>query len=401
MDRLRDRSWRQPNLDDSRSWADPFLCRLDEAWVLYYPVTDKLLILNATAKTVWDLVGQGYEAHEIARVFAQSFGVSEPQATRDVANVLTDLTDTRPQEDEHVSLDAWAVDQITTASVDRAKLADCGVYRFGARRIRVRSAVAELDESFFLRFQHRVTVDCQGADELNISRDGLVFRLTFGGRVVAEAKTIGQAVTHLVELLMSVEHSHQSVLAYCHAGAVSRGGRNLLMPGGSGVGKSTLTGFLAAHGFAYLGDDTIAIGEDDMSLLPLPTSLSIKAGSWTLLEPRFPTLRTLATLERYGRSIRYVAPDGNYESLQTAPAPNAIVFPAYSPGKATPQLTPVRPIQTMVHLLGAHARLSRPATEIKLAKFVRFVEQTPAYELSYSELPDAMKAIEELLGSQG
>jgi hypothetical protein len=54
----------------------------------------------------------------------------------------------------------------------------------------------------------------------------------------------------------------------------------------------------------------------------------------------------------------------------------------------------------MIRLLGAHVAFLAPATREKLEKFIRFVEQTPAYELTYSELPSAMGAIEDLLAAQ-
>lgn len=403
MDNLnyrRERDWRPIIQDSPPSRGDRFLCRLNEAWVLYYPVTDRLLILNATAKTVWDFLCEGRDPCEIAGIFARTFGISEEEAARDVAHVLTDLTGDNPQAAQCGDPEVWALDPRTSANADHQHLAECGVYRFGRSTIRILSAIAELDESFFSRFQQRAMGDCHDVQQLLIGRDGTVFRLTFDGIVVAEAKTIAQTVTLLVEFLFAMEHPHENLLAICHAGAVSRGGRSVLMAGSSGVGKSTLTGFLAAHGFAYLGDDGIAIS-DDLSLLPLPTCLSIKAGSWAVLEPLYPALPTLATINRYGRSIRYVTPQqGNYEPVQVATTPTAIVFPAYTEGMESTRLTPLQPLQAMIHLLGAHARLSGPVTEVKLAKFVRFVEQTPAYELSYSELSGAMKAIETLLDSQ-
>lgn len=384
----------------------PFLCRLDDASVLYYPLTDRLLLLNATAKIVWDLHSRGLDQRAIASTFAEHFGISDGQASRDVAQVLANLTDEHFGDEEKVN-DVVAAGPSVTGSgvVDwENELVCCGVFRFGRSRVSVLSALPELDASFFLRFQHR-SIDNVAADllEISVRSPEAPYQLTFRGGVIAEAKTINQTNSQLMELLLSLEHPGQRFLAYCHAAAVSYRGRSLLMPGNSGVGKSTLTGYLVAHGFAYLGDDVIAIGEDDisLSLLPLPTCLSIKAGSWAILEPLFPALAKLVTLNRYERSFRYVAPQGNYESLQAAAAPSAIVFPSYSAGEAT-RLKPLRPLDTMIHLLEANVRLSGwgPATEEQLARFVRFVEQTPAYELSYSELPEAMKAIEELLGSQ-
>jgi hypothetical protein len=257
-----------------------FLCQLDEAYVLYYPLTDRLMLLNATGKIVWDLLNRGLEKREIGSAFAQHFGISDEQAARDVAQLLDDLTDEDPN-GERKEADASTAVQCATGTPElawREKPASCGVFEFGRSSIKVFSSVADLDESFFQRFQHRAAGNRHVVDVLEISAatSDAAFRLTFCGRVIAEAATIHQTMWQLVQFLLSLEHPHKHSLAYCHAGAVSHMGRSLLMPGGSGVGKSTLTGFLAAHGFAYLGDDAIAIAEEDMSLLPLPTCLSIK-----------------------------------------------------------------------------------------------------------------------------
>lgn len=380
---------------------ESFLCPLGCAWVVYYPLADKLLILNETAKVVWDLLSQGCEAPEITSALAGHFGIPEKQAAQDVAQLLADLTDcpTGCDGEKTDACEAYSL-KPQECTVNRNASVDCGTFRFGKSKIRILSVTKELDESFFLRFQHRA-IDDDGADVLEISAGDSSYRLTFRNRTIAQATTITRTMSHLVEFLLAQEHPHKPLLAYCHAAAVSHRGRAVLMPGNSGVGKSTLTGFLVAHDFSYLGDDMIAIGEDAMSLFPLPTCLSIKAGSWALLEPFYPALPKLATLNRYGRSARYIDPPGNYEVLSSAAVPAAIVFPAFSEGAAT-RLAPWQPHQTMIRLLEANVRLSGwgAATEDQLARFVHFVEQTPAYELSYSELPEAMKAIEELLGSQ-
>lgn len=388
-------------MSDSPLLSTPFVHRLDEDWVVYHPLADRLLILNPTAKTVWDLLCRGYAAPEIAAAFAQHFGISVEQAERDVERVLAELTGDDAQDANEP--DFWAnLPDIVDSGAEPNRLADCGIFRFGYKQIRVRSAIAQLDESLFARFQHRAMGDEGSADVLEdvleIARCASAHRLTFCGEVIAEVPTISQMLSRLVELLLSLEHPQRPLLAYCHSAALSRAGRSLLMPGRSGAGKSTLTAFLVAHGFDYLGDDTIAIGEDEMALLPLPTRLSIKSGAWPVLEPLYPMLPGLPTLHRYGRSIRYIDPAGNYHSLQAAAAPSAIVFPAYSADEPT-RLDRLQPPQTMIRLLGAHARLSSPATEAKLARLIRFVEQTPAYELTYSDLTDAMHAIEGLLAN--
>jgi hypothetical protein len=378
----------------------PFFCPFGEGGAVYHPTSDRLMILNPTGKMVWEMLSAGYERDIIASAFARHFSISEERARHDVGRVLGHLGESGSPSEENAgdaAALAGAVAFFPAPVASPEQLGDCGTFRFADRRIRIVSSVADLDGLFFVRFRHRA-VDAEDADVLEVSRSGSRFLLTLRGRLVAEATTSSKMTSFVNELLLSLEHPHRRLLAFCHAGAVCWNGRSLLLPGRSGAGKSTLTAFLVGNGFSYLGDDTIAIGEDEAALLPLPTCLSIKSGSWPLLEPLYPILRQSPIINRYARSLRYVDAENTYPTLQAAAAPLAIVFPAYAAGEPT-QLAPVSPLQTMITLLGAHARLSTPATEAKLAKLIRFVEQTPAYELTYSQLPEAQQAIMDLLAS--
>ncbi|MBK8116300.1 MAG: PqqD family peptide modification chaperone [Candidatus Accumulibacter sp.] len=374
----------------------------DDGCVLYYTRTDRLIVLNATGRLVWEMLGEGFALHEVALAFAQHFDISYERALGDVAPVIAELKQisSQPYGDEvrNAAVAGFAV-ATERLSDQSSGLKDCGAFRFGESRIRVLSSVEQLDELFFARFRHRLISDGDGAEVLEISGDDMGYRMIFKNGLIEEMATVTQLMSRVTQLLLNMEHPDLAVLAYCHAAAVSRGNHSVLMPGSSGSGKSTLTAFLVANGFLYLGDDIVATGEVDNALLPLPTCLSIKSGSWPILGQIYPVLQHLPMLNRYGRVIRYIEPRQNYATLRAAAAPSAIIFPAYKVGEPT-QLSPLKPMQTMILLLRAHVALLPPATEEKLAKFLRFVENTPAYELTYSELPSALKAIEDLLAAQ-
>jgi hypothetical protein len=369
----------------------------DDDWVLYQPMTDTLLVLNPSGKMVWEMLSEGYGQQEIASAFVQHFGIPWEQALQDVAQVVVALKSSRTQA-ERAAATAVALAPRFVSSPRTTQLPprECGTFRFGESRLRIISAVAEFDSSFFSRFRHRACEKHEGVDVLEISEDGSGCRLTFRGELIEEATSTVRINCLLVQLLLNLEHPRTALLAYCHAAAVGRNGQSLLMPGSSGMGKSTLTAFLVANGFSYLGDDITAIGEEDSALLPLPSCLSIKSGAWTVLDRFYPVLQQLPTLNRYGRSLRYVEPEKNYPTMAKAVPPAAIVFPSHRASEPT-QLIALPPLQTMIRLVGVHTTLFAPATEEKLATLVRFVKQTPAYELTYSELSGAKQAIDDLL----
>jgi hypothetical protein len=380
----------------------PLVYPFDEGCLLYYPMIDRLLALNCTGKTVWALLREGCGEGEIASAFACRFGISEDMVLLDIRQLLNELEEASSlnavEAQAAVSWVDWK-DVTGAADKDFAEFEDCGTFLFGDNHFTVMSAVSAVNGEFMSRFRHRVVRDGGCADILQVGKGPSGHRLTVQGTLFEETTTIQRMLSSLVRLLLTLEHPSKPLLAYCHAAAVSCGGRSLIMPGGSGVGKSTLTGFLVANGFAYLGDDICGIAEEDAALLPLPSCLSIKSGSWPILGHLYPVLTRLPTLSRNGRVLRYVEPQQNYETMTSAPAPSAIVFPAYQAGEPT-QVSALQPLQTMIRLVGAHAALVAPATEAKLSKLVQFVEQTPAYELTYSELPSALKAIEDLLAAQ-
>jgi hypothetical protein len=364
---------------------------LGDGWVLCQPDMDRLVVLNATGKTVWDLLGDGFGQQEIASAFAQHFGLPAEEALLNIRDAIGGLEAgflTRLPGEASTKGCAQS-----TPAIQSGPNVHCGTFQFGNRRVQMHSALAGIGSAYFSRFGHRAFHDAADADVLEFSGGPCGYRLTFQGAVAAEANSLAEVVGRAHELILSWEHPKTEFLAYFHAAAVSRGGHCVLLPGVSGIGKSTLTAYLAGHGFAYLGDDFVAMARAGWSLRPLPTCLSLKSGSWPILTALYPQLPHLPMLQCHGRDVRYVEP----RQVQYAgTAPSVILFPSYAKSGDT-HLGALAPLQTMTRLLETNTDLQRPATEATLAEFVQFVEQTPAYELVYKDLPSAKAAIEEWL----
>ncbi len=65
---------------------------------------------------------------------------------------------------------------------------------------------------------------------------------------------------------------------FLHAGSVSIAGLGVLLPGGKGSGKTTLSLTLASRGHGFLGDEIGAVSTGDWSLLPVRRAVSIRMG---------------------------------------------------------------------------------------------------------------------------
>jgi hypothetical protein len=370
--------------------VDTLTLQLGDGWVLCQPDLDRLMVLNATGKTVWDLLGGGFGRQEIASAFARHFGLPAETALSNIGEVIGGLQEAgflaRSPGEAGTALSAPA----NGLAIQTGPNVHCGTFQFGDHHVQVHSSLPDIGRSYFSRFRHRASDEAADADVLEFSGGPCGYRLTFQGAVAAEADSLAELVGRAHGLFLSWEHPKTEFLAYFHAAAVSRGGHSVLLPGVSGTGKSTLTGYLAGHGFAYLGDDLVAMARADWSLRPLPTCLSLKSGSWPILTALYPQLPDLPTLQCHGCDVRYVEPG---QARYAGSAPSVIMFPAYAK-RGNTHLNALAPLQTMTRLLETNTDLHRPATEATLAEFLQFAEQTPSYELVYKDLPSAKAVIE-------
>src|SRR5581483_900707 len=106
----------------------------------------------------------------------------------------------------------------------------------------------------------------------------------------------------------------------------------LLLPGGSGCGKTTLVAALVAAGYQYCSDDLTTVARDSLLLYPFAKSLCIKAGAIEPLAARYPALRDSPRYRRFTEEgVCFLQPPAT--SWLAAPAPiRYVVFPCYVPG---------------------------------------------------------------------
>src|SRR5450631_1425294 len=240
--------------------VEVYALQLGEGWLLCRPGSDRLMVLNATGKIVWDLFGDGFDQQKIASIFARHFGLPAEEALAHVREVIGGLGGAgflaRPP--GNVSTEGGVPSARTSGpAIYSGPDVQCGTYQFGDRRVQMHSTLPDIGRDYFSRFRHRALDDAADADVLAFTGRPGGYRLTFRGASAADADSLAELMGSAHELLLSWEHPKTEFLAYFHAAAVSRGGRSVLLPGVSGTGKSTLTAYVAGHGFAYLGDDLV------------------------------------------------------------------------------------------------------------------------------------------------
>lgn len=132
-------------------------------------------------------------------------------------------------------------------------------------------------QRFLLPSLPRIGPDIAGAGVvIRVLRDGGGFQLFCDGTNVSacDFKTL---VTQAVRLLDDAIVNRLTNLTAVHAGAVEIGGRALLLPGGTHVGKSTLVAELLRRGAVYMSDEYALIDAQGHAH-PYPRPLLLRNG---------------------------------------------------------------------------------------------------------------------------
>jgi HprK-related kinase A len=190
---------------------------------------------------------------------------------------------------------------------------------------------------------------------------------------------IGQRLNHLLLL---------------HAGAVEKGGRALLMPALPGSGKSTLTAALSLRGWRLLSDEFGAYDPADDRFRALLKPVALKNASIDVIRkfapeapigPAFPKTRkgTVAHLP--------AEPDAVARRHEGA-RPGAFILPRWLSGSPT-RLERV-PSESLFGALAFNAFNYRLLGAVGFDAVVSLMRRCPAWQLVYSDLDDAIRAID-------
>ncbi len=182
-----------------------------------------------------------------------------------------------------------------------------------------------------------------------------------------------------------------------HAGVVEREGKAVILPAMPGSGKSTLTAAMVQRGYRLLSDEFGAIDGDSGRLLPAVRPVALKNESidvirrfsaQAIIGPTFPKTRK--------GDVAHVAPDERAVALRHTPADaRLIVFPHYLPDSET--VVDAMPKSRAFAKLSVNAfnyELRGPAAFSAVAQLI---DQCDCYQLGYSDLDDAIAAIDALL----
>jgi Coenzyme PQQ synthesis protein D (PqqD) len=355
-----------------------------------------LLILNESARIVWETMRAGVGADEMAALLSQSYRI--PLA--------------RTRDDVTALLDRWRAHELLDAGSDRQPasgwhLAEPGVATrpairrdFGVERVynpcgtAFRLAVEPPDLQRWLDrlLAHAAIPGTAPRDVIELFRDGTEHVVTHNGSERQRSDSVDEAAGAVVRAICDLSYPDADWSLFMHAAAVGRGDHAIVLAGPNGSGKSTLTAALIRSGFEYFSDDVVPFDCRAMRIVPVPFALSIKEGSWATLADLYPILDDLPTFESYARQVRFLSPPERAVRHAGASV-RALVFPRFRPGQGL-GLERLAPADALVDL----AAVSRPLAldRRRLHRTLAWVRTVPAYRLTYTHLTEASDIIQEL-----
>ena len=180
-----------------------------------------------------------------------------------------------------------------------------------------------------------------------------------------------------------------------HAGALAWQGQGVLVAGGIGAGKTTLTAWLVSRGLDYLTDEMVFVPNDSDTLNAFVRPLNLKLPSHPVLKPYF-------DFEAHAQSI-YHAPSADLippsvlrpSNVLNTPHLRLMLFPQYTP-HIDFEYQALSKAQTGLALMQTCLN-ARNLPEQALTQIARLAQIAPAYRLRYSSLDQIPALIQSLL----
>lgn len=170
---------------------------------------------------------------------------------------------------------------------------------------------------------------------LRVATHGAVRSLHVDDVLYCERESVGSLASALLDQTLFHLSDRSTGGLVLHAAAVSVGSRVVLLPGASGAGKSSLTAWLASHGFDYLTDELVFIPSGTIDVVPFVRPLSFKASARQTIGRDAIDLEAQGTsrLDSAEGSLWRPAAVGARERLKARTLAD-IVFPRFAAGAA-------------------------------------------------------------------
>ncbi|NEX23486.1 HprK-related kinase A [Thiorhodococcus mannitoliphagus] len=190
------------------------------------------------------------------------------------------------------------------------------------------------------------------------------------------------------------QRSHH--LLMLHAAVVERNGRAIILPAWPGHGKSTLCAALIHSGWRLLCDEFGLVRPEDGALLPLPRLIPLKNESIEVIRSFAPSAHIGPSFygTRKGTIAHVRPPTESVERMHETARPGWFVFPRWVAGSPL-RLEPMLKSEAFL-MVATNAFNYEVLGQTSFELVGRMVDACDCYSLVYSDLDQAIKALDEL-----
>lgn len=380
--------------------------------IALYPIEDHGLLLdqrngalnltNPVATQIWQQITSGSSSQDIIDELHTLYDVPVDILQRDLTAILQQwtqlgfITDGDIQEDREI--DPQLQYSRLADTVCRDNSTDIS-YQLAELKVTIHYPDSSCISYINTMLSHYITAlpHTQADVSFEILQHDDVYLIRKNGDFVYGDIHIEHIKWVIYDELIQLLYSDSDWMVSIHAGTMSIDGKTILMPAVSGSGKSTLCATLMNNGYHYYGDDVAVIRQRDRQLMPLPTTLSIKTGSWDLLSQWHPELTQQdASTGTRNRVVKYLNAAQPEIGDAYCTAVNFLVFPRYAADEeaACIQLTDTEKFQKLIE---SGLWFDQPVDQHKFESFLDWVQAMPAYSMVYSSTEQALDWFTELL----
>lgn len=220
------------------------------------------------------------------------------------------------------------------------------------------------------------------------------YRLLLGDQQLISSRRSDDVLAHFLWQIFRRMHEQTKEFLLIHAGSVVTPRREgILLPAGSGFGKTTLVAGLIQAGFGFLSDEIGVIDHHQRVLRPYPRAMNFKERLSSLFPDREPS----TDFPSRARADGYLRAEEIRPEAMADPCPvRFVIAPRYREGIAT-QITSLGPAAIVkelwtnavnVHLYGARA----------VPILVDLARAAKGYRLVSGDLKEAVQAVSDVTG---
>ena len=382
---------------------DVFCATLDDNYLLWSSTERRLHVLNRTAGAVWEAASRHRSRADVVAHVANVYGLDSGGApageiARDIDSLLDRFLD--------AGLCSLAA-PISPTAVD-APVAQPAMHPVPARDFLhpfsvwgVTIMLSCNDEALsdeLARILHSlqdrsIDLDAPGKQgpivRLHVARDANTWSVYRDGTLITQVSQPSNALRAVLRECNGAPLERQSSNVVFHAAGADLGSGQVLFPGVSNAGKSTLITQLVQRGHGYLSDEAIAVSLSSLHAQPFHKAICLEKGAQAMfgeLEPQS------ALTQTWDVDPRGVGPG----RLSSGGPICAIVFPEFRADAAL-ECTPLSPFETLQGLL-ANAFEFRTIGQACFTAMVALAGSTPAHRLVHPGGEAAVDHVEALLG---